>query len=217
MTTLREMIENVSEAILDKSISAGSITRKLNQAIALCAQTTLLSFLESNGSFSTDPGLSSVNIPDSWNFDRNLYAASVEGQDDITVYSSMALLKRDYPKADVSTDTGDVQAITVHKGKLFYFPRPTSAVEIQCQFYEKPALLVNANDTPSCIPSALHESILEQYALWKCYAIIEDGTEGFKVNTNYYRKEYKEALDTLDDFIEQGQSTSSPSRIGGRD
>jgi len=214
MATLKEMIENVSEVVLDKSISATSITRKLNQAVALCAQTTLLSYLESSGVVLTNPSTSYIEIPETWNFDRNLYAASVVNGDDIVVYSSMALLKREHPKADVSTDTGDVQAITVHKGRLFYYPRPTSVVEIQCQFYEKPALLVKSSDIPSCIPEALHEGILEQYALWKCYAAIEDGTEGFKVNTSYYKKEFKEALESLDDFVECGQSTSSPSRVG---
>ena len=212
MANLEEMRENVRLALQDASFEDEQIDAKINAGIVDASWYQLLSELESTGEFTTEPTANEVDIPADWGFQRNLYHADAEDKGDIKVFTQIGLLKKRVPSIDTEVIAGDIVYLTTRKGKVVYSPSPKVATVVKCGFYINPTPLAADNESPTCIPTPLHNDILESFALWKFFAIIEDGIEGYKVNTNYYKKEYKEALERIDDYIDEGQSTTDPVR-----
>jgi hypothetical protein len=64
---------------------------------------------------------------------------------------------------------------------------------------------------PDGIPEFLHEDLLINYGAWKIFDQIEDGIDGQKVNTNYYKSLFMKAMidlnATCDDYREPVQFT----------
>ena len=212
MANLEEMRDNIKVALQDASFTDDQIDAKINAGLADAAWYQLLSELESAGEFTTDPTANEVVIPVDWDFQRNLYHADVEDKGDIKVFTQIGLLKKRVPSIDTEVNEGDIVYLTTRNGKVVYSPSPKTATIVKCNFYINPTPLVDDDQIPTCLPIPLQSDILEAYALWKFFAIIEDGIEGYKVNTNYHKKEYKEALERIDDYIDDGQSTTDPVR-----
>jgi hypothetical protein len=212
MATLEEIRDNVRLALQDASFTDDQINAKINAGLTDASWYALLSELESSGEFTTDPAANEVAIPTDWNFQRNLYHADAADKSDITVCTQIGILKKRVPNIDTEVETGDIKYLTSRNGKIVYSPSPAAATVVKCNFYINPTPLVADGDIPFCLPIPLHNDILESYALWKFFAIIEDGIEGYKVNTKYYKTEYYEALERIDDYIDEGQSTSDPVR-----
>jgi len=212
MAKLEEMRANIRLALQDASFTDEQIDAKINQGLIDATWHTLLPELESSGEVTTSPTAHEVDIPVLWDFQRNLYHADVADKGDIKVFTQIGLLKKRAPEIDSEVTPGDIEYLTTRNGKVVYYPAPTAATVVKCNFYINPIPLVKDADIPTCLPIPLHNDILESYALWKFFAIIEDGIEGYKVNTNYYKKEYQEALERIDDYVDEGQSTSDPVR-----
>lgn len=216
MANLETLLVNVKNALQDTSYSDDFIIEKFNQGLELCAAYTILPDLESSGLVITDPLVTEVDIPVGWNYHSNLYSAHVKDARDIAVVSSVGLLQEDHPEFDDSDPTnGEIETLTTRKDSIVYFPTPSVATEVVCGFYVNPTPLADNGDIPTCIPVALHEELLENFALWKCWNMIEDGIEGIKLNTAHHRKAFNTALMELDDLIDSGQSQPSPKRTSG--
>lgn len=212
MAYFGEMKANVLETVDDDSVTETKVASLINAGVVFCASKVRLPEFESSGTFDTVTDGHSVDIPVGWNYHRGLYAAAVPSGSPIKVVSSIGIIKDKYPEIDVELLNGPIEFLMIRAGRLLYFPVPTEAVTVYCKFYEKPTLLTKSKDIPSYLPDHLQETLLESYALWKLYAKIEDGNEGRKTNTLYYKKEFKEAFDELDDDIDEGQSTPTPLR-----
>lgn len=212
MAYFGEMLTNVAETVDDDSISETKIKSLLNEAVVHCASKVRLPEFESSGTFETVVDDHSVDIPDAWNYHRGLYAASVPDADPLKVVSSIGIIKNKYPEIDAELIEGYIEFLMIRNGQLLYFPVPTEIATVYCKFYEKPTPLAKSKDIPSCLPDHLQAPLLESYALWKLYAKIEDGNEGRKINTLYYKKEFKESFDELDEDIDKGQSSPEPLR-----
>jgi hypothetical protein len=212
MAKLEEMRANVQLALQDGSFTADQIDAKINAGLVDASWYQLLSELESTGEFTTDPAANEVAIPPEWNFQRNLYHADVADKGDIKVFTQIGLLKKRVPNIDTEVISGDIVYLTTRNGKVVYSPSPSAPTVVKCGFYINPTPLVKDTDIPTCLPIPLHSPLLESYALWKFFAILEDGIEGYKVNTSYWKKEYNEALERIDDYIDEGQSTTDPVR-----
>ena len=216
MASLETLLINIESALQDSSFDSDFLTEKINQGLELCAAYTLLPDLESSGTVTTDPNTTEVDIPAGWNYHRNLYSAHVHDAEDIAVVSSVGLLKEDHPEVDDSDITnGDIETLTIRKDSIVYFPSPVSAATVNCGFYINPTPLDADDDIPSALPISLHSELLENYTLWKCWALIEDGLEGPKINTAHHRNAFNAALEILDDFFNEGQSQTSPKRTSG--
>lgn len=209
---LEDLRDDIKLALQDSSFTDDQIDAKINAGLVDASWHQLLSELESSGEFTTDPASNEVDIPADWDFQRNLYHADAADKPDIKVFTQIGLLKKRVPDIDTEVHEGDIEYLTTRKGKVVYSPSPATATTVKCNFYINPTPLAADDDIPTCLPIPLHGPILVSYALWKLFAIIEDGIEGFKVNTNYYKKEYQEALERIDDYIDEGQSTTDPVR-----
>jgi len=212
MAKLEELRANIRLALQDASFSDEQIDAKINAGLVDATWYALLSELESSGEFTTDPASNEVDIPVAWDFQRNLYHADAADKPDIKVFTQIGLLKKRVPNIDTEVEAGDIQYLTTRNNKIVYSPSPAAATVVKCNFYINPTPLVKDTDIPTCLPIPLHSDLLESYALWKFFAIIEDGIEGYKVNTSYYKKEYQEALERIDDYVDEGQSTTDPVR-----
>jgi len=212
MAYFGEMKTNVLETVDDDSVTETKVASLINEGVAFCASKVRLPEFESSGTFDTLTDGHSVAIPVGWNYLRGLYAAAIPDGSPIKVVSSIGIIKDKYPEIDAEIINAPIEFLMIRAGLLLYFPVPAEAVTVYCKFYEKPTPLAKSKDTPTYLPDHLQATLLESYALWKLYAKIEDGNEGRKTNTMYYKKEFKEAFEELDDDIDKGQSSPTPVR-----
>jgi hypothetical protein len=212
MTTFGELKTTVLDATDDDSVLDHHVSALINQGIKWCASKVRLPDLESSGVFDTVADEPAADIPIAWLYHRGLYAAAVPTGNPIKVVASIGLIKDKYPEIDNELIEGPIQFLTIRSGQLIYYPVPEVVTTVYCKFYEVPFTLAKSKDVPTYLPDHLHGPLLESYALWKVYAKIEDGNEGSKINTKYYKNEFKEAFDELDDDIDEGQSAPTPLR-----
>lgn len=212
MAYFGEMVTNILETVDDDSVTETKVKNLVNEGILLCASKVRLPEFESTGTFDTVVDAHSVAIPDAWNYHRGLYAAAIPDGDPIEVVSSIGIVKSHYPEIDAELIEGAIEFLMIRNSQLLYFPVPIEVKTVYCKFYERPTPLAKSKDVPTYLPDHLQAPLLESYALWKLYAKIEDGNEGTKVNTRYYKNEFKENFEDLDDEIDEGQSSPTPLR-----
>jgi hypothetical protein len=212
MAYFGDMITNILETVDDDSVTETKVKSLINQGVLLCASKVRLPEFESSGTFDTVTDAHNVEIPVSWNYHRSLYAAAIPNGSPIKVVSAIGIIKDKYPEIDAELINDSIEFLMIRNGQLLYFPVPAEITTVYCKFYEQPTPLAKSKDIPSCLPDHLHEPLLESYTLWKLYAKIEDGNEGRKTNTLYYKKEFQEAFQELDDDIDKGQSSPTPLR-----
>lgn len=205
MYKLSELVASVAKFLQEASVSDAEIIAFINEGIKHTATKLLLPELESFGTFNTVPGSTEVAIPVIWNFHRNIYSAET-ATDDIKVYPSVAHLA---DKAEVSFNSnteGPIKFLTTRNAYIVYHGSPSEAETVYCKFYKNPSPLVKGSDIPSYIPEGYQKSVLENYALWKLFALKEDGIEGLKTNTLYHKGLFKEAFEELDFSIKENIS-----------
>lgn len=95
------------------------------------------------------------------------------------------------------TETGTIEDVAVEGSLIYYLPIPTTAETFTCIGLSVPATLVNDTDTPTDIPEYLHRMYICNKAAELLYTIIEDGTEGAKVNTQIFAGLAARGLDML--------------------
>ncbi|MEN8250664.1 MAG: hypothetical protein ABFS32_17150 [Bacteroidota bacterium] len=212
MATLEEMRSNVKIALDEEDISDDLIDARINEGLLFCSRYTTLTDLEAIGTFDTALDSNEVPIPVEWNYQRKIYDAGVPETPPIVIAASLAIFKTKYPKVDIEIENGDIAMICARKGTLIYFPVPEQITTVTCKFYENPTPLKKPKDVPDCLPVALHNTLLESYALWKTFALIEVGVEGPKTNTKYYKNEFYEAVALIDEYLDEGQSSPEPVR-----
>lgn len=239
MATLGDLLELVQDKLQDTAYDDDKLTAVINTGIRRVANVILLPELEVTGTFDTDPLTTSVVIPVNWNYCRGIYSAHplctmeidpLTGLiviDPITglevshpiateyhpqVLSSMGLLRAQAHYVDTEVRQGEIDFLTTRRGMLVYTPSPRLVTRMLCKFYENPPALVDDDEIPTCIPEVHHESLLVNFALWRCFEEVEDGIEGDKVNTAYYKNEFNEALAELDLKLETGRSVQDPYR-----
>lgn len=213
MATLQEISARVNNIVQDESFTP-HLTGYINEGIQRCASLVLLPALETTGTVVTIPGAVETDIPTAWNYDRNLYlvdAANTESA--VKIFSSLALMQREYPQFKVLLEDGDVEAITViGDNRLVYYRTPTTADTLSCAFYQKPTLLSAGDDVPTCLPDFLQMKLLTAYTCSEIFDLIEDGVEGIKINTQKHLAAFNSALEELSKFYRAGQSRPEPSR-----
>lgn len=210
MPTLEELVLVVQDTLQEEDISTDFIVRRLNEGLEYCARDVRLPNLESYGTFITTLGSYYTDIPADWNYGRSLYSAELDSDTLIEIASSVSQIK--HASIINTVEQGQIEYLTVVGNKLFYYPSPSTQTTVLCRFYKKPETLVSDTDQVVSLPESFASSILENYALWKCYKIIEDEQEGQRVNTRHYRAAFFDDLQLLDDHINEGQSRPAPIR-----
>ena len=212
MATLKSIIAEVHKFLKEKTVADADVKVKINEGLLWVAKSLTLPVLESSGTFTTDPLTNRVAIPLTWNFHKGLYNAGSALYPRLQVYPSLAHLTR---KEQVNLENfvnGPLTAVTIVDEELVYVGSPEVAVEVTCRFYKKPTPLVSGTDIPSCIDENYQMDLLSNYALWRLFALKEDGLEGLKVNTAYHKGLFNEALQEFRETTKTGVSEPEPDR-----
>lgn len=187
-------------------------------------QTTTISSIESDGSQMVVAGTLADesageevtiessgpnNIPLPSGYQRNLfYCYSNDHYRPIKIYASRGLLMRDVGRID---QAGRVIGVAVYGSRFYYQRIPSSTESLTMWYYEQPTAMTERTDTPDCLPEHLATQLLCNYARWRFFAQIEDGIEGAKVNTEYWKGEYEVVMAELQAFV--GDEGKIPTEI----
>lgn len=209
MATLAQLVDRVEEVI--QRTYSGSVEAKINEGLDICVSETLLPALESEGTIDTD-STGITDLPTDWSYDRELYMCTYGDGKVVKVVDSVSLLEKEYPGFRTELLTGDVKMCTVRAGQLIYYPIPAEATTLTCGFYKKHTELSALTDVPDILPKHLHYKLLCSFAAKEIWDIIEDGTDGAKVNTAIYSNKFKVALEDLKEYHQIGKSTKSVTR-----
>ena len=215
MSTLAEIVDEITDSIQDAAFTEDWIIKQLNKAMLLCARRVLLPELEYSGDLTTVTTGPSVVIPSDWNYHRGIYYAEVEDAPDIEVLGSLSLLLRHYPNAQTELQTGEIEYVVIHNGSVFYYPIPTEAKTLSVKFYRKPTVFSKGYTEITELPDELQELLLISFVKWRAYWRIEDGAENGAPNTKQYKSDFSEALNLLDQAFDQGQSYPNYDRTTG--
>lgn len=215
MATLYDIRERVKLTVQDTSFSDDVIDSFINEGLQRCAALVLLPALISSGQVTTSISAQQVEIPSAWNFDRNLFLCTDADGNNIPVLSSTALMQRKIEKYGTYLETGDIEACAIDHAYFLYYPVPTTAKVLICQFYKTVTLLASDSDTPSCLPDFLHYRLLESFANAEIFDRIEDGIDGVKTNTLRYTKKFMDSLEELQSYLRTGQARPMPYRVSG--
>jgi len=210
MTTKADLVEFVSDIIQDSSYSDATILKYLNRGIRQIAGGVFLTYPDRTQVFSSAlPNLLTsdtvstdanpyVSLPT--DFGRGLVAvASASADTLVTISESFAEFLDYYPTLDLSAN---VTMVAVRGTRLYYQGIPSASDTLTLHYYSTPTDLSLDADTPSCLPSHLHEELLVNYAAMKIYDQLEDGIDGAKVNTESYARRFNQAMLDLEASIE---------------
>lgn len=212
MSTLEDVRNGVKNTIKDSSITDEEVDSVINMALQFISESVRLPVLDSEGTFTTDPTKNSVDIPVLWNYQRGLYRAfSATTDQEVSIAPSLDFFRRRFGPT-YALQQGAVVGAVVIGGHLHYFRSPGSPESIVCRFFRKPAVMVDDSDQPEGLPAGLAKPLLESYVLSWLYNRIEDGVEGKKSNTIFYRSIFDQYLNVLDANFESGQPSPEPMR-----
>lgn len=215
MATLEALRTIIKSSLQDPYFTEEIVNDLINNAITYTSGRVLLTELEAYDETVSEVGKCSVDIPDDWNFHRNLFACSVADNPPIYILGSQDALRRFYPHFDTELEEGQIEFVVAQKGTLIYYPIPSEVVTLCCNYYSKAPLLTADNMEPTCIPAEFQEDIIENRVLYRGFSRKEDGMEGIKINTKHCLNAYEKALEDLDDATASKQSRPVPYREGG--
>lgn len=121
------------------------------------------------------------------------YVGDEDGE--IERLSDLEALVRVYPKLDETGST--VEYVALEGNKLYYQPIVTPVVTMYLVYYAKPTRMVQATETPTCLPEELHRAVIVPKAAELIFKIIEEGVEGDHVNTLSAQQDYSVGLARL--------------------
>lgn len=212
MATLEEIRNRIKRIIQDSAYTDEIIDEFINEGYSRCASSVLLPSLESSGQITALATTPSVQIPDSWNFDRNITMCFTSEGRKINILSSLVMMARTYPSFGVDNEYGQLEACTVVADKFFYYPIPEEQEVLTCTFYQKISTLVDDSAIPTALPDFLHFKLLTSFVCAEIFSEIEDGIDGVQINTKKYMSNFMTAIEELKDFFRVGQSRPEPQR-----
>lgn len=144
--------------------------------------------LYTTGTVNTVPATGVCTLPS--DYQRNVVQVLNSLYEEIPIYASFRKFLQDYP----TQDAGSVRVCAVHGKSLLYREIPAAAEPLTIHYYKKPTVLVADTAEPDCLPEHLQLPLLQSFTCAYIFNQIEDGIEGQKINTAYWKKEYGQAL-----------------------
>lgn len=191
------LADQVADILQDSSYSHSDIIKMINQGVRYVSGRVLLPTLETWADIETDPGVNHVPIPA--DYQKNLrYCHSITHNRQVRIMGSSLQGFRHF---SLLNQTGRVIQVMVQGRELYYQRVPSSAETLRINYFRYPERLFSRWDKPTCLPVHLTEDICVNYAAWKFFQKIEDGVEGQKVNTAYYKGLYDQAFAELVSFL----------------
>lgn len=205
----------VTEILQDPSFTDPAILGHINQACLEIAGDFLLPDLIKEGEVVFDPtsklrSCMVVAMPADFQHDIfDIWNATADKSVDLRMTVN-GLVK--FYEGQLAT-TGDVRDVAVEGTRLFGLRVPAANQTVKFMYYSQPTALVNPTDEPDFIPPHLHEPLIVNHVLKRCYKTIEDGVEGQKVNTNYYDGALSIALARLEYIYPRNEQPKSRPKI----
>lgn len=196
--TAEKINNEVEKIVQDASFSLLDTISYINKALKEISGFILLpKLLETETTIDTVLDTAYASLPD--NFQRNLhYCYSNTTNRKIRIYKDVRLLYRQFSQLDLG---GQVVGVAV-KGRSFYYQRiPTTVETLRVHYYKYPTVITDETDQPDCLPEFLVRPLLVNYVAKEIYSLIEDGEDGQKTNTMYYKAKFVEAMAELNRYV----------------
>ena len=214
MATMSEIISVVQDNVKDSDVAtASAIITLTNRCIAEIASRYTLPSLAASASV-TSTETYKVALPA--NFGKRLYHCfNTTQSSECAIYDSYYDFVVKHP-VPTSTAAQPVTVVVPYSGYLYYQGIPTDAETLTLYYYRVPTATGTTTGTyetvvPDGIPGAINDMVLTNYVSWKLFSKIEQGLEGNKSDTMYYRQLYNEGLTYLFDHMAQ----ENPGIVGG--
>ena len=191
------LADEVADIVQDPSYSHSDIIRTMNVGLRYIAGRVLLPELEAWADLETDPNVNHIPLPA--DYQKNLrYCHSVTHNRQVRIVGSLLQSYRQFSELD----QGGRVVHVMPKGRSLYYQRvPSTAETLRIAYYKYPDRLFSRWEKPTCLPVHLTHELLVSYAAWKLFSKIEDGVEGQKVNTQYYKGLFDIAMAELTFFL----------------
>ena len=188
MPNLTSLIAKVQAITQDPGYTSDDITTALNDAMTVVAGGVQRP--DSSILTSPLPGLYTINTVTTLtttyrvalptNYQRDLLFAVDSSGRELEIFDSFQDYMRTYSALNQS---GDVNAIGVKGGYLYYQPIPTAAATLTIHYHRLPTSMTTGTSVPDGL-SEQHYDLLVYHAAKERFAIIEDGLEGSMPNYN---------------------------------
>ena len=217
--TREELVYAVQEALQDDAWTADHIASVLNRGYRAVAKGILLPDkyqltpplpeLYTVDTIDTAAGSGICDLPS--DFNRNVVQVLNANAEDIHIEPSFVRFLSLHP----GQDPGSVRTCAVKGKKLLYRDIPSTAETLTVHYYQTPTLMTDEDDEPTGIPEHLQYPILVGYACAHFFNLIEDGVDGAKVNTGFWKNEHMQGLvdmeivigfDALPDYFEMSET-----------
>ncbi len=191
------LADHVADILQDTSYSHTDIIRMMNNGLRYISGKVLLPDLETWADVTTDPNENHIPMPA--DYQKNLrYCHSTTHNREVRVLGSPLQAFRQFSILD---QTGRVIMVMVQGRNLYYQRVPSSAETLRVNYFKYPERLSTRWDKPTCLPAHLTYDLLVNYAAFKLYERIEDGVEGQKINTQYYKMLFDTAMGDLVEYL----------------
>jgi hypothetical protein len=200
MFSVKELIDEIEEITNTSCHDRAKILKQLNKSLRFVASVEdlylpdLLVYKRSINSFG---GRGYCALPS--DFHKKIVSVRINNLP-VKVHDSVASLRKAYE--GILDDSGEILGVAAQGQKLFYQQVPVDQINIYLSYYRRPEELSDASGSfPEGITGVEQfDECLTAHASWKIYSKIEDGMEGQKVNTMYYKNEFYENLESLRNF-----------------
>jgi hypothetical protein len=205
MATGSEIAEQVLDIVQDPSFDEDFVITKLNECAGALSRRLVLPSLDTEADVVALASASSVSLPVT--YQRNLYHCRNAAGYPIQVYNSRAQLLVDHGEPWGRTGV-NIRGVAPEGRSLVYAPTPTTDTTLTVRFQRKPTVITLSAQV-DLLPDGF-DDIFVHYACWGCFAMIEQGMEGTKVDTNYYMALYSGLRDELWLSLNEGVSLPPP-------
>ena len=195
---LTSLIAKVQAIVQDPGFTPASITLALNDAMTEIAGgiqrpdssvlTSPLPLLYSISTVATLTTTYRVALPT--NYQRDIvFAVDSDGRE-LEIFDSFTEFMRTYPALNQS---GDISAVAVKGGYLYYQPIPTAAETLTVHYHRVPTDMTTGASVPDGIPVQYH-NLLVFHAAKEYFSTIEDGLDGAMPNFQKWDSKFMQML-----------------------
>lgn len=194
------LIDEVLRILQEPSVTRTDALAWLQRGANDVSARVLLPALETRGEVTAMPDEVSVSLPA--DYQRGLFRAT-----DKSGWPKLVLNGNDRLRYAYSPNGRRVRGVVAAPPLLQYAPSPTEPETLVLYYYKQPLVLEDAE--VDFLP-ADYTRLLVHFAAWTGFAMIEQGLEGQKPDTQYHKQEYYEGLESLRLYVREGESLPAP-------
>lgn len=201
MTTGAQLADEVLRLLQEPSVTEQDALGLLSRGAEAVSGTVLLPELEAEAVVQTVPGYGRALLPP--DYQRNLFMATDSQGRGLVIWNGRDQLMRYTSSAGVS-----VCAVCATPPHLLYLPVLSGPEDLTIHYHRRPDAI--ASDSEVSFLPADFARLLVHFACWQGFAMIEQGLEGQKIDTNYHKAEFMGGVESLRLYLREGVSMPAP-------